>query len=89
MRTDASEEDRASQLKQANDYLGQQCKQDPNSPSGWLLFPAAEDWPVLCRSHADCAWQLYTHSWDSAPHKSSDTHQSLGAKEGLVQKEPV
>ena len=34
MRIDASEEDRASWLKQANDSLGQQCKQDPNSPSG-------------------------------------------------------
>lgn len=31
MRIDASDEDRTSQLKQTNDYLGQQCKQDPNS----------------------------------------------------------
>lgn len=31
MRIDASDKDRASSLKQTNDYLGQQCKQVPNS----------------------------------------------------------
>lgn len=34
MRIDASEEDKASWLKQTNDYLGQQRQQDPNSRRG-------------------------------------------------------
>ena len=55
-----------------------------------MLFPAAEDWLELRRSHTDCAWHLNTHSWGSprtrpsrqtdrqtdthTPHRHTHTH---------------